>query len=230
MPVPEINIRIAADGEIDCSLIDALGKQMVIEADEKLITTLMGKSVSDMTSYLRVGQLPKGYIDMSLADNNNFKIAVLVKSQKLPFTYTAGSGAPSITICYPNMIFVHTVQEGLISDSHVVVVKDDYEPGGDGLCYRFPFGNVYSNSNEICWGHVFSSKMENLTPKKCEDVGYQFLLSGYNDHLIDQGNNAYDRAKKCKESFSDSLYFPIWEKQDVSQLTVNQFITDIFNS
>ena len=162
-------------------------------AIDDYLTLLGDATFSNVKNHIRIGCLPDGFYDGSIAsdDPSSFEIVLIKEAQKKAMTY----GGRHWYIPFPRLVFYLSVSKGKITDRYCYAIKKD-TTNEDTPVYLYPFGNV-SPDGSICMGNVITNKLENIS------MAEKFIADFF---MSETSNDYYDKKNQTGLSQSELLY------------------------
>lgn len=153
-------------------------------------------------SYVRIGELPRGYVDAKMGfSKNTFNVCIRVEAGIRCMHYYGDE----YFIPFPECIFLFSVLDGKKNNESYVYASD-----GSNKLYHYPFGNVYNN-HKICWGRTQTPEISCM--KEVELFASLFFGSETNNDLYTAGVNVafqknFMNQRGLFEYLSDKEEFP----------------------
>lgn len=148
---------------------------------------------TDVSDQIHVGKLPHGFYDASLDvhGRKTFTVVVVVPSGMRTVSYFT----TVYDIPYPATVFRFEVVNGRLNGSNAFFVKYDTPIDGDVL-YQYCFGNVSSNSGNICWGGNRLPALASM--KDVDQLVALFFGSPCNDDYYSYSRFSSEAPEYCK--------------------------------
>lgn len=168
------------------------------------ITAILMSTMNDDSKYRSIGLLPQGYVTGAISATNtkDCKVTLQLPAQIRPMLYYK----KIYNIPYPALVFYFEAGK----DGHVTVSKcyasaeESLTP--DTKLYHYPFGNVYNDKCNICWGNIALPVIEEL--KDFEKLLTLFFGGSTNDDLWKKGNTGSSTQRELIEKLSKMETFP----------------------
>lgn len=176
-----VSVEIQKEGEL-------VQKELMIKDFAAILNAAV---VSE--SQLRLGKMPRGYYNASIDPNrtDTFQCVVVVPAGKRLIQYFD----TIYEIPYPASVFHFSSVEGCLKRSRVYFVNTD-EPDDSTTLYQYCFGNVASDTGEICWGQNLLPELDGL--KSCDQLVALFFGSPCNDDYYSYSRFHAGAPEYCK--------------------------------
>lgn len=166
------------------------------------LSIIKDATYSNLSSMVRIGRLPKGYVDglISADSKNTFSVVVAVPAEKRALSF----GHKHWYIPYPGLIFLFTVLHGELQKKSCFAYIDKQVTESTKL-YQYPFGNV-SEMGSICMG---SMTIQNLTDMcDVESIIDDFFFSETNNDYYSKKNHTGMKQEELLKRLSKLDTFP----------------------
>lgn len=168
------------------------------------ITALLMSTMNDDSKYRPIGTLPQGYVTGSISATNtkDCKVTLQLPAQIRPILYYN----KLYNIPYPALVFYFEAgKDGRVTESKCYASTENNLTPNIPL-YRYPFGNVYSDTNNICWGNIALPVIEEL--KDFDKLLTLFFGGSTNDDLWKKGETGSSTQRELIEKLSKMESFP----------------------
>lgn len=134
---------------------------------------------------IRLGRVPVGYYDGTICEDNGLLHAdiliILPKSrQMMQYEKTR------YDVCVPSFAFLFHIVQSRIHSTRIFALKDD-RPTEKSPLFVYPFGNVNTDSGNVCWGSNSLKRIERL--KDLDEIVTLFIQSGCNEDHYRMGES-----------------------------------------
>ena len=221
----ETRTLTTGDVLVDVTIIQDDGSQVSKSgiALEDYLSLFGDNALKKDKDYVRIGQLPDGYIDGYLGEQGTFKVAFFVPAAKRGVLY----GGMHFYVPFPDLVFAFSVNHGVLYNS-LCFATDGLSRGASA--FHYPFGNV-SHSGSICFGNIKKQKCE--YPKDTERLVEDFFQSETNNDYFDDSKVSIKVTQgKLLEKLSKKDIFPIrWLspcKSGKKVYTVEEYLKEFF--
>lgn len=142
---------------------------------ENYVKALKGSSWTK-PSYNRVGKLPRGFVDATIASNQLFKVVLELPEMIRPVIHHNKQNTEQYMIPYPACMFMMNIEGGYVKGTSIYAIGEN-----EKMLYQFPFPNVHKGGS-ICWGGVKLPQIGNL--KESEIIPEYFFGADNNNDLF----------------------------------------------
>ena len=177
---------------------------------------ILTKSKCVKESYVQIGELPRGFVDATVAKKGYFKVVVELPSIKRAAIHNSEGKQESYVIPYPMTLMAFSIKNKNMVESKIYAIKNE-----DALLYQFPFPNCYSDGG-ICWGNI---KLPPITYLKDTNILVESFFGGIYNHDIFSSNHFLVQAVETaspkswfqflngKEKFPNEYLKPVGDKK-----------------
>jgi len=140
-----------------CVLKQRSGREVAKTISSKDYVNMIAGStvISGEMPYVRLGKLPKGFIDGAISDNG-IKAFIEVPEKVRCIRYFDANNM--FLVPFPRLMFELEAVNGRFLGGYVYAVKGTKPIVDKTELYQYPFGNV-STSGHICFGNIFAQEV-----------------------------------------------------------------------
>lgn len=184
------------------------------------LSIIKDSTYSNSAPMVRIGRLPKGYVDglISADSKDTFSVVVAVPADKRALSF----GHKHWYVPFPGLIFLFTVSHGNLQKKSCFAYTDKQVSESTEL-YQYPFGNV-SDTGNICMGSVTTQNLTDMCD--VESIIDDFFFSETNNDYYSGKNHTGMKQEELLKRLKELDTFPEeWlTKNSKGSLTVKDLL------